>query len=88
MRPITKRLIGRQAAAAQRNYRATLQTVGIAGSVNNFKVTFYFYRSVVVDDQFCFSHLDKFYGWFFVKLRWQVDKTKFLAIETYAKKTG
>lgn len=53
VRPITKRLIGRKPATANRNYGAALQSIIIALHIYYLKITLYFNRTIIVYCKFC-----------------------------------
>ena len=62
VRTITKRLVGRQAAAADRNNSAALQAVLVALCVYNFKIAVNFNGAVAVYSKFSFFHVRMFCG--------------------------
>ena len=53
---IAEWFIGGEATAADGNYRPALQAVIVALHVDYFKITVYFYRSVIVYRKLCSCH--------------------------------
>jgi hypothetical protein len=53
---IAEWFVGGEAAAANGYYRPALQAVIVALHVDYFKITFYFYRSVIVYRKLCCCH--------------------------------